>query len=125
MLAALERADAQGLTVYELGGPGGPTTYTMREIMELVVTHTGRRRALVPVPFPVARLQAGVLELLPNPPLTRDQVEMLKSDNVVDPDLPGLADLGIEPTACEVVLPTYLDRFRPGGRYNPRRTRAE
>lgn len=121
VLAALEKSDAQGRT-YELGGPG---TYTMREIMKLVITYTGRRRALVPVPFPIARLKASVLELLPNPPLTRDQLEMLKSDNVADPDLPGLADLGIEPTACEVVLPTYLDRFRPGGRYNQRRVHPE
>ena len=121
VLAALERSDTQGRT-YELGGPG---TYTMREIMKLVITYTGRRRALVPVPFPIAWLKAGVLELLPNPPLTRDQLEMLKSDNVADPDLPGLADLGVEPTACEVVLPTYLDRFRPGGRYNPRRVHPE
>lgn len=119
VLRVLEQPDSAGQT-YELGGP---RTYSMREILQLVLTHTARRRALVPLPFFIARLQAGVLELLPVPPLTRDQVEMLRSDNIVAPDCPGLADLGIEPTACEVVLPTYLDRFRPGGRYS--RSRAQ
>jgi uncharacterized protein YbjT (DUF2867 family) len=119
-LAALERSDAAGKT-YELGGP---TVYSFRQLMELMMAHTKRPRPLIPVPFWAARIKAGFLELLPKPLLTRDQVELLKSDNVVAEDTPGLADLGIEPTPCEIVLPTYLDRFRPGGRYNRSRVTA-
>ena len=119
-LAALERRDAAGKT-YELGGPA---IFTFRELMELMMAHTKRPRPLVHVPFWVASLEAGFLEMLPRPLLTRDQVELLKSDSVVADDALGLADLGIEATPCESVLPTYLDRFRPGGRYNRSRVTA-
>lgn len=119
-LAALERTDAAGKT-YELGGPA---VYTFRELMELMMAHTKRPRPLVNVPFWAASLKAGILEMLPNPLLTRDQVELLKSDNVVNEDALGLADLGVEATPCDIVLPTYLDRFRPGGRYNRSRVPA-
>ena len=57
-------------------------------------------------------------EFLPVPPFTHDQVEFLTTDNVVRGGAKTLADLGIVPTAAEVILPTYLDRFRVGGRYN-------
>jgi NADH dehydrogenase len=58
------------------------------------------------------------MAVLPNPPLTPDQVELLRSDNIVSPGALGLASLGIAPTAVEAVLPTYLDRFRRGGWYS-------
>ena len=119
-MAALERADTQGKT-YELGGP---TVYSFRQLMELMMTHTKRPRRLIEVPFWAASLKARFLEMLPNPLLTRDQVLLLKTDNVVAADALGLVDLGITGTACEVVLPTYLDRFRPGGRYNRSRVTA-
>lgn len=119
-LAALDRSDAAGKT-YEIGGP---TVYTFRELMELMMSHTKRPRPLVHVPFWLASLKAGFLEMLPNPLLTRDQVELLKSDSVVTDDALGLADLGVEATPCDIVLPTYLDRFRPGGRYNRSRVTA-
>ncbi len=111
IVRTLETPAAQGKT-YELGGP---LIYSFAELMQLVLRQTGRRRLLVPVPIPLAMLEAFFLEFLPNPPLTRDQVRMLRRDNVADPTLPGLADLGIEPTAAESVLPTYLFRFRRGG----------
>lgn len=85
----------------------------MREIMELVETHTGRRRWLLPLPYGVARLQAAVLQYMPTPLITPDQVRQLERDNVVSGTAPGLAELGISPTAAEVILPTYLSRFRP------------
>ena len=113
-LAALEQGEAAGKT-YELGGP---TIYTFRELMDLMMAHTKRPRPLVHVPFWAAALKAGFLEMLPNPVLTRDQVELLKTDNVVGDGTLGLSDLGIDATPCDVILPTYLDRFRPGGRYN-------
>ena len=104
----------QGKT-YELGGP---RVYTFKALMELVLAQTGRRRLLVPLPFALADLQAMVLELLPVPPLTRDQVKLLRRDNVVGEGALTLADLGIAPVAAESVVPTYLDRYRKGGRFN-------
>lgn len=90
---------------YELGGP---QVYTFRELMEILLEQMGSRRLLVPLPFIAAEAQAYILEWLPKPPLTRDQVALLKSDNVLGGQEPGLRDLGIEPTALESVLPTYI-----------------
>jgi len=111
---------AEGVT-YELGGP---TVYTMREILQLILTETGRDRLLLPVPWFAASLigqagdlMAGVLPIAP--PLTTDQVEMLKSDNVADHGLPGLAQAGIVPTSIEAIVPSYLYRYRKGGQYAP------
>ena len=111
--------EAAGRT-YELGGPG---VYTMREILEYVIAQTGRRRSLVALPFPVAGLIAklcapiGLLTPIA-PPINPGQVEVLKRDNVANPELPGLADLGIAaPTTLEAVGPTYLYRFRKGGQF--------
>ena len=100
---------------YELGGP---RVYTFKELMELLLHEIRRHRVLLPLPFSLANLQAAMLELLPFPPLTRDQVKLLRRDNVVSPTALTLADLGIKPTAAEVILPTYLDRYRPGGRFS-------
>ncbi len=100
---------------YELGGP---RIYTFKELLQLLLSEIRRRRFLVPLPFALAEVQARFLELLPVPPLTRDQLRMLRSDNVVSEGALTLADLGIAPTAAEVILPTYLDRYRPGGRFN-------
>jgi len=99
---------------YELGGPH---VYTFKELMELLLRQIHRRRLLIPWPFAMAELQAIFFELLPVPPLTRDQVRMLRHDNVVAEGALTLADLGIAPTAAEVILPTYLDRYRPSGRF--------
>ncbi|HEY9568193.1 MAG TPA: complex I NDUFA9 subunit family protein [Thalassobaculum sp.] len=112
-LAALEQGGASGVT-YELGGP---SVYTFRQLLELMLAEIRRKRLLVPVPFCLASLEAAVLELLPAPPLTRDQVELLKRDNVVSAGMPALADLGIQATPLEIILPTYMDKFRIGGRY--------
>ena len=115
IVKALTDSSAAGRT-YELCGP---TVYSFKELMELVMSETGRHVDLVPVPFELARIKAFFLELLPVPPLTRDQVELLRSDNIATGNLPGLKDLGIAPTAAEVILPSYLDIYRKGGRYNP------
>ena len=99
VVKALEDPKAEGKT-YELGGP---RVYSFKELMELLLETIGRR-------------QAAVLEKLPGPPLlTRDQVKMLERDNVVDPGMPGLMDLGIEPRALEAIVPAYLQRYRKGG----------
>ncbi len=94
---------------YELAGPD---IYTMRELSALVLRITGRRRLLVPVPFALADLQARLFELLPNPPLTTGQVDLLKSDNVASRNLPGFRELGIEPKTVDKTVPTYLTPIR-------------
>ena len=71
----------------------------------------GRRRPLVTLPFGAASLQARLLQLLPEPPLTPDQVELLKRDNVVAEGAHGLADLGIQPTPLETVVPAYIRAY--------------
>jgi len=107
--AALQSNEAAGNT-YELGGPN---VYSFCELMELMLEITRRTRFLVSVPWGLAKLQAFFMEnLLPNPLLTRDQVELLKEDNVVSPGAKGFADLGLSPAAAEFILPTYLGRFR-------------
>lgn len=112
MVAALTNPDAPGKT-YELGGP---RVISFREVMELVVAETGRRRPLVPVPLAIGSMQGALLEWLPVPPLTRDQVELLRTPNVVSANALTLRDLGITPTAVEVIIPTYLRRYRRYGR---------
>jgi NADH dehydrogenase len=117
-VAALERDDAAG-GLFQLGGP---RVCSFKELMELLLSTIHRRRALIGVPFALARIQALFLEWLPNPPLTRDQVRLLEEDNVVPPGSPDLAALGVMPTSLDLVLPTYLDRFRRGGRFGAVRT---
>lgn len=112
VMAGITREDTQGRT-YELGGP---RVMTMREVLEFVLEHTHRRRLLVPVPDGLATFQARLGELLPTPPLTRDQLILLGKDNVVTEGADGFAALGIEPKAAEAVAPAYLARYRPGGR---------
>ncbi len=109
---------ARAATTYELGGP---EILTLRQIMEFVLKTIERRRALVPLPFALAKLKASFLQFLPKPPLTPDQVEMLKSDNVVSPDAARdgrtLQGLGISPTTIEAVVPAYLWRYRRTGQF--------
>jgi len=112
IVAALERPEAAGQTYFL----GGPRVATFRELMELMLAEIGRKRWLVPLPFALASFKAFFLERLPHPLLTRDQVKLLRRDTVVPPGSPDFAALGIVPTSLELVLPTYLDRFRRGGR---------
>jgi NADH dehydrogenase len=80
--------------IYELGGP---ESYTLREIMEMVVVHMGRRRLFISIPFGLAHSLAQLFEFLPATPLTVAQVDLLKDDNIPAPDMPGLGDLGVSP----------------------------
>ena len=113
---AAASADTAGQT-YELGGPA---VFSFRQLMELMLAEIGKRRLLLPLPWPVARLiGAGgdLAGMLVTPPITSDQVKLLKTDNVVSGAYPGLAELGITPTTLEAVLPEYLYRYRKGGQY--------
>ena len=91
---------------------GGPTVYSFKNLMKLVLTVTGRTRLLVPMPFGLAMILAWFLEFWPRPILTTDQVNTLRCDNIVSNKNPGLKELGITPIAAEAILPTYLHRFR-------------
>ena len=97
---------------YELAGPGA---YTLRELVGFVLRLLGKRRLLVPVPFAVAEVQARLFELLPSPPLTTSQVDLLRRDNLASGELPGLSELGIRAKAIEDIVPTYVGRARALG----------
>ncbi|WP_417517552.1 complex I NDUFA9 subunit family protein [Minwuia sp.] len=109
IVAALTMDAAQGQT-YELGGP---KIMTFKEVLEFILSVTKRPALLVPLPFPVAKAIGTVTQFLPSPPLTRDQVVMLETDNVVGDGVPGFDALGIDkPATIEAVAPAYLERFR-------------
>jgi NADH dehydrogenase len=111
IMAALAPAHA-GQT-FELGGPEVKSFHTLIADMLALIE---RRRQILDLPIPLANLHASVLERLPGKLLTTDQVKQLGRDNVVAPGALGLADLGIAPTPMGLVLPSYLARYRPGGR---------
>jgi NADH dehydrogenase len=114
VVAVLERPDT-AKSVFELGGPH---VYTYREIGKLVLREIDRHKRIVGIPAGLMKIAGFFAEFLPVPPLTHDQVDLLVTDNVTRPGAPGLAELGITPTAAEAILPMYLDRYRIGGRYN-------
>jgi uncharacterized protein YbjT (DUF2867 family) len=109
--------------IYELGGP---QVASFRELMTLMLGVIRRRKLVLNIPFFAANLmglgfdmlQTLSLGLIPNKMITRDQVKNLRNDNVVAIDAKGFADLGIEPTAMEAILPDYLWRFRSSGQYD-------
>ena len=121
-------AAAKGLTgaaapgVYELGGP---EVKSFRAFIQDMLTVIRRRKMLVNLPYGLASVIGGVAEFVQRitgglftAPITRDQVVMLRKDNVVSEGARGLTDLGITPVAPEAVMPDYLWRFRPGGQYD-------
>ena len=113
--------EAKPGAIYELGGPD---VRTFKELMEFVLATIERRRLLVPVPFGLMKLQATFLQFLPKPPITPDQVELLKRDNVVSDDARRdgrtLEGLGIAPESMAAIVPTYLWRFRKTGQFSAR-----
>ena len=115
-------------TTYELGGPA---IKTFRELLAYICTVTRRKRSLLPIPFGLAQYPAAATEtadgllmgLFPKMLLmTRDQLKLLQSDNVVSQEAIGeartLDGLGIEPRAIESIVPTYLYRFRKQGQFD-------
>lgn len=108
VMAAFARPEAAGM-LFELGGP---RVMTFREILGWILAQIGRHRPLVPIPAAVSRLIAAI----PFSGLTADQLLMLQRDNVADPLLPGLAELGIMATPFDLIVPGYLARFQKGGR---------
>ena len=94
---------------YELAGPG---VHTLRELVGFVQRLIGRPPLVVPVPFAAAEVLAQLFELLPSPPLTTSQVDLLKADNVANGALPGFRELDMQPKAVEEIVPTYVGRKR-------------
>ncbi|HWE78810.1 MAG TPA: complex I NDUFA9 subunit family protein [Pseudolabrys sp.] len=116
--------DARVGTTYELGGP---EVRTFREILEYILKTTERRRLLVPLPFLLAKLQASLMQFMPTPLLTPDQVELLRTDNVVSHEAMTqrrtLQGLGITtPEPIEAIVPSYLWRFRKTGQFRTQPT---
>ena len=107
-----------GGKVYELGGS---EVRTFKELMQETLTVTERKRILLPIPFWAAKIIGSIAGLLPSPLLTRDQVTLLESDNVVSDkavkDGRTLEGIGITPRTMEAILPTYLWRFRARGQF--------
>ena len=108
IVAALELGTAKGQT-FELGGP---KVYSFAELMRYMLEVIGRKRWLLNVSYGLAAMKARFFELFPSPLLTRDQVELLKTDNVVGDSAKTLSDLKISPTPIEMIVPTYLARYR-------------
>jgi uncharacterized protein YbjT (DUF2867 family) len=108
VVAALKKPETAG-KIYELGGP---EILSFREILEYILAQTERKNCLITLPLPIANMVGFAGEWLPRPPLTRDQVRLLKQDNVVSAEAEGFAALGITPTAIEQVVPAYLARYR-------------
>lgn len=118
MIAQSVDGKLSGGKVYELGGA---QVRTFKELMQDMLTVVERKRLLVPVPFWAANIIGSIAGLLPSPMLTRDQVTLLESDNVVSDkakkDGRTLEGAGIQATSMNAVLPTYLWRFRARGQY--------
>lgn len=111
VVAATGPADVAGNT-YELGGPD---QVTFRDIYARLFDVMGTRRFLMPLPFPIAKIQGRVMQMFPNPMLTVDQVVSLETDNIVGTGVKTFKDLGIVPTSMDLILPTYLSHYRAGG----------
>ncbi len=95
---------------YELGGP---RVYTYRSLLEVIARHLGKKPLLVPMPFALWHSLAYVAEILPQPPITRNQVELMQTDSVASPGAPGFDDLRISSTSLEDALPEIVGQ--PGG----------
>jgi NADH dehydrogenase len=117
-LAAILDDKAVKARTFELAGP---QVYSFKAMMDMILKESGRPCILVSCPFALASFCAWFLEFLPNPVLTRDQVTLLKTDNVVSGELPGFADLKLKPASAEAMLTTYLRRFRPPAKRHLRR----
>jgi NADH dehydrogenase len=113
----VDRGEASGQTL-ELGGP---EVFTFKQLIEFTLDTIGRKRLLIPVPWTIAKIMGMVMGYLPGAPLTADQVELLKTDNVVSEAATregrDLASLGITAQGIQGIVPSYLYRFRKAGQF--------
>ena len=100
--------------IYELGGP---ENHSFKNFMEILLDEIKKKRFLIPIPFSLGKFFSYFLQLAPNPLLTPDQVEMLKHNNIISGEYPGLEELGISGKNIQSILPKYIKRFRTGGQF--------
>lgn len=100
---------SQSAHCYELGGP---EIYTYRSLVEVIALQLGRDRLLFPVPFPLSHALAFGAEMLPSPPITRNQIELMREDNISSPEAPGFSSLKITPTPLGKILPELIVEAR-------------
>ena len=117
MALLVDRREKSGKT-YELGGPG---IFTFKQLLEYVLKTTGRRRLLLSLPRAAGKVLASLTGFFPNPPITADQLESLRTDNVVGKtalrDNRTLEGLGIIARDIEAIVPAYLYRYRKAGQF--------
>jgi uncharacterized protein YbjT (DUF2867 family) len=113
IVKALEQNNSEP-KIYELGGP---ENYSFKELMEILLVEIKKKRFLISVPFGLAKFNSYFLQIMPNPLLTPDQVELLKYNNIISGDYPTLKDLGIKGTTIQSILSKYIYRFRTGGQF--------
>ncbi len=107
-------APKAGGKIYELGGP---EVLSLRALLHRLMDYIDVQRSIVRLPWSVAMLQASFMGLLPNPPLTRDQVRLLRHDNIVSADRPGFAALGMKPQPIMAAMAKYCTQYRPKGQF--------
>jgi NADH dehydrogenase len=104
-IANIMQCEQTGPTMFECGGP---RVYSYEELLRVVARAAGIKSILFPVPFAAWGALAWISESLPNPPITRNQVELMQIDSVSMPELPGLGALGISPHSVEEILQDIL-----------------
>ena len=97
------------LGIFELGGP---EQLSFKDLLLKLKSHTGQKFFLLPLPWKIAKIQASLMSILPNPPLTSDQILSLKTDNIVSDTAMGLPELNVKSTSMDTILPSYLGRFK-------------
>ena len=100
--------------IYELDGP---ENYSFKELMEILLIEIKKKRLLINMSFSLAKFNSYFLQMMPNPLLTPDMVEMLKYNNLASGEYPNLKDFGISGKTIQSILPKYIYRFRTGGQF--------
>ena len=113
-MVCLDHHQTQG-KIFELGGT---QVLDFKEIYQKLFHYIGQKQPLIKLPFWLAKCEAFFLQFWPTPLLTPDQVESLKTNTVVSDKALTFDDLGLNPTDMDLILPTYLERYRPGGRFS-------
>jgi len=101
---ALQRTEMHAITLE----CGGPRVYTYEELLRIIARQANLKSMLIPMPFVAWHALAWFAEMLPNPPVTRNQVELMQVDNVASPTMPGFGELGISPHSVEEILQEIL-----------------
>ena len=104
-IARVLQGSAMNAVTFECGGP---RVYSYEDLLSTVAQGARLKPLLIPVPFAAWHAMAGVAEMFPSPPVTRNQVELMQVDNVISPEMPGFAELAISPRSVEEILQEIL-----------------